>query len=202
MIKKLIKMALMVVVVWLYVAIILQFEALADCRVVIGVAPGEEENVQIQAVQDHPWCEELDTSLDDDLQQYIWQLTGERGLTESGRKTYYAALIGLCEGESTFHKNATRYNSNGTTDYGLFQVNTKKIIDLRKDGIIKSGDDIYDPFINAKCGEYIFWMGYKRTGFDEQSYTQYLYGDTKVRSNKYTQRVWKMMKDWNSRLNG
>ena len=198
MLRKFIKALMMVLIVFIYVAIIFQMDGLADCRVVIGVAPGEE----IAPVQDRPRCAELDAVMSEDLQQYIWELTGERGLSESGRRTYYAALIGLAEGESTFKRTATNKNADGTTDYGMFQVNTVKIPDMRAAGVMKAGEDIYDLRVNARCGEAIFWGGYRRTGFDEQSYTQYLYGDRKTRSNKYTQRVWKMMKEWNDRLNG
>jgi lysozyme C len=67
--------------------------------------------------------------------------------------------------ESSFYTRASHTNTNGTTDYGLFQINS---IHLGSKGCAKSASAVYDPAANAHCARVIFeeqgigaWYGYK-----------------------------------------
>jgi len=204
MIKSFINTILFYLTVMIMVSMILIMRAEAG-EVVIGVAPGEAVTGKAVFVSEstvkRPRNEELDKYLSQDLQEYIWQLCKDRGLEGQELKQYYACMIGLAEGESTFSaKKTNQQNSDGSCDRGLYQVNQVNVPDLKKLGYITCADDLYNAYSSAKCGEYLFWKGYKKTGYDEQCYTRYLYGDSKWRSNKYTQRVWKIMQGWYQKL--
>jgi lysozyme C len=68
--------------------------------------------------------------------------------------------------ESSFYERASHTNTNGTTDYGLFQINS---IHLGSGGCAKTASAVYDPSANAHCAHVIYseqglnaWYGYKR----------------------------------------
>ena len=68
--------------------------------------------------------------------------------------------------ESSFYERASHKNGNGTTDYGLFQINS---IHLRDAGCPSTSSALYDAATNARCAYRVWrsqginaWYGYQK----------------------------------------
>ena len=68
--------------------------------------------------------------------------------------------------ESDFYEKAENHNSNGTTDYGLFQINS---IHLHDAACPHDAAALYDPVANTKCALGVYksqginaWYGYQK----------------------------------------
>lgn len=68
--------------------------------------------------------------------------------------------------ESSFYERASHRNNNGTTDYGLFQINSVHLGDA---GCPGSATGLYDGAANARCAYRIYkmqgitaWYGYRK----------------------------------------
>jgi len=77
--------------------------------------------------------------------------------------------------ESAFYDRASNHNSNGSTDYGLFQINS---IHVGKGGCTSTASSLYDTTTNASCAKEIFdeqgnnaWYGYQKHRSECDSYT-------------------------------
>ena len=76
--------------------------------------------------------------------------------------------------ESSFYSEASHRNHNGSTDYGLFQINDE--LWAGKCGLtVKS---LYDPAKNAKCARKVYnsggirsWYGYQKHAHECDRYT-------------------------------
>jgi hypothetical protein len=69
--------------------------------------------------------------------------------------------------ESSFYTRATNKNGNGTTDYGLFQINSIHLRDGA--GCPTSGTGLFDADANTKCALHVYksqginaWYGYQK----------------------------------------
>lgn len=62
-------------------------------------------------------------------------------------------LWSICKGESNFNPAAVNYNSNGSYDFGLMQINSSWAPTLRKKGI--SWEALADPCTNVKVGAWL-----------------------------------------------
>jgi hypothetical protein len=67
--------------------------------------------------------------------------------------------------ESNFYDRASNHNHNGTTDYGLFQINS---IHLHDAGCPGTTSALYDPATNVRCAHSVWkqqginaWYGYQ-----------------------------------------
>lgn len=67
--------------------------------------------------------------------------------------------------ESDFYDRASNHNSNGSTDYGLFQINS---IHLHDGGCPSTTAALYDPATNVRCAHAVWksqginaWYGYQ-----------------------------------------
>ncbi|HEX7667724.1 MAG TPA: hypothetical protein VF407_24520 [Polyangiaceae bacterium] len=76
--------------------------------------------------------------------------------------------------ESAFYDKASNKNSNGSTDYGLFQINS---IHVGKGGCTSTASSLYDTSVNTKCAKEIFddqgnnaWYGYQKHKSECDSY--------------------------------
>lgn len=104
------------------------------------------------------------------------QLAGTR-LTPSQVATYLrnagfaesaiGKMVCTAKYESSYYEKATNKNKNGSTDYGLFQVNSLHL--GKTANCPSSGSKLFDPATNAKCALSIFksqginaWYGYKK----------------------------------------
>jgi len=170
------------------IALVVMFVVLSPAYAMAG-----EVQSSVSSEEDgFPISEHLSEFVSEEVQRYVYSLACARGLGEKETLVYYATLVGLMDGESEFNTKA--YNGK-SCDRGLFQVNRIWVDDFQKMGWINCADDLYDPFISARCGEYIFWDGHRKYGYSEDSYALYLYG-RKHSSTKYTRRGWKMMQNW------
>ena len=75
-------------------------------------------------------------------------------------------MICTAKYESSFHEQATNSNSNGTTDYGVFQINTIHINSTA--GCPATARELLDATTNARCAFGVFniqgleaWVAYK-----------------------------------------
>ncbi len=76
--------------------------------------------------------------------------------------------------ESAFYDRASNHNSNGSTDYGLFQINS---IHVGKGGCTATASSLYDTTTNTSCAKQIFdeqgnnaWYGYQKHKAECDSY--------------------------------
>lgn len=155
----------------------------------VGIAPPYEPA---------PECEELDLVMERDLQDHVWKIACGR-FPEDRKKTeeYYAALIGLADGEGEFNPKAYNgKNKNDSVDRGMWQINSRNIDTLKKEGLINDAEDLYNPVKCANCADFMYWPHYKKYGFSRRSYDGYLYNDGKAHDNYYTVRVWEIQQEW------
>jgi lysozyme C len=76
-------------------------------------------------------------------------------------------MVCTAKWESSFYTRATNKNHNGTTDYGLFQINSIHLRDGA--GCPSSSSALFDPTANAKCALHVYktqgvnaWYGYQK----------------------------------------
>ena len=62
-------------------------------------------------------------------------------------------LWSICKGESNFNPAAVNYNTNGSYDFGLMQINSSWAPTLRKKGI--PWNTLADPCTNVKVGAWV-----------------------------------------------
>jgi len=75
-------------------------------------------------------------------------------------------MICTAKYESSFHEEATNANTNGTTDYGVFQINSIHVGSTA--GCPATADELLDATTNAQCAMGVFniqgmdaWVAYK-----------------------------------------
>lgn len=61
-------------------------------------------------------------------------------------------VFGIIYNESRYQTGVTNLNSNGSTDYGLMQINEVNFEYLHNSLAIESMDDLLDPYTNIDCG--------------------------------------------------
>jgi hypothetical protein len=83
-------------------------------------------------------------------------------------------MVCIAKYESSFYEKAEHHNTNGSTDYGLFQINS---VNLGSHGCAASGSAAYDPTTNAHCAKVIYgeqganaWYAYKSHRSECDSY--------------------------------
>ena len=132
-----------------------------------------------------------------ELQEYLWtkakKATGDY-------KNYYAFLLGVMEHESSFRAGATHYNSNGSTDRGIMQINSSNIGKMKRAGLIGSAQDLYDAYKCIDCGTHMLNNYISMFGVSESAYYAYNTGRERQGSNKNSRIVMKYMAKWNSIL--
>lgn len=134
-----------------------------------------------------------------DVQEYIWKhckkVTGDY-------KNYYAFILGAIQLESEFKRTAIHYNSNGSTDRGLMQINSCNIKECKRAGLITCTDDLWDIYKNIDCGFHEMNNYIRKFGVCESAYFAYNTGRTSGGSNKNSRVVMSNMAQWNTRLFG
>lgn len=90
------------------------------------------------------------------------RLLREAGFPES----VIGRMVCTAKYESSFYERATNHNSNGTTDYGLFQINS---VHLHDAGCPSTTSALFDAATNARCAYSIYrqqginaWYGYQK----------------------------------------
>ena len=82
-----------------------------------------------------------DIPLDSELQSFIYNMCVQNNIE-------YELILALIWRESQFNPDLTYYNTNGTTDSGLMQINDVHRENLKKKGI----NNLFDPKQNIKAG--------------------------------------------------
>ena len=90
---------------------------------------------------------------DDSLKQYAWQVAQHYNVS-------YELVVAIIYNESRFVPGLTHVNSNGTTDWGLMQVNDVCFNLLHKQLGIESMEELLDPYVSIQAGCAI--LGYHR----------------------------------------
>ena len=142
-----------------------------------------------------------------DLQKYTYNLCEE--FYPADPEHYYAFLLAVMQQESDFGRDRSHYNSNGTTDLGIMQVNSCNWKELKKKGLISSYDMStltcdelqYDDYINIRAALDEINICVNNHGVSENAYYSYNTGRHKKKgTNKNSHKVWKYYGEWCSRL--
>lgn len=99
-------------------------------------------------------------------------------------------LWAIAKNESRFNPKAKNTNKNGSSDYGLMQINSVHKNWLEKSGI--SIDDLYNPAINIKVGAKILSLCLDKHGWNYKAINCY---NGKIENNPYSKRVFAFIKE-------
>ena len=100
-------------------------------------------------------------------------------------------LHAICKGESSFNPTAVNYNSNGTYDYGLMQINSSWEPKLRKLGI--SWESLSDPCTNVMVGAWVLSQCIQDYGYTWSAVGCYN-SRTPTKRDRYAARIAKIVK--------
>lgn len=136
-----------------------------------------EETTPETEIQDgFVYYSELDLS--EELQQYTWDIAQEYNVR-------HTLLLSIMYRESRFQTDATHWNSNGTMDSGLMQINDSCRSFLSNRGIV----DLMDPYSNIEAGTILLRYYLDECDDNERmALMSYQYGLTGAR-NKYSQGI-------------
>ena len=137
-----------------------------------------------------------------DLKEYTSQVCDEYGVD-------YSLALGVIYNESRFRSGLTHMNSNGTTDYGLMQVNEVNFKYLNRTLGITSMNQLLDDRVGIRCGVYLLAYHKNATGNDSAALLRYQVGEGTyrkyVKSGKHTNdihgRVWQYRDIYHEYLN-
>ena len=106
---------------------------------------------------------------DSELKEYTRELCEEKGVNES-------IVLGIIWNESRFQSDAMGHNTDGTTDYGLMQLNTVTLPFLRENVGINSMEETLDAKTNIECGVSLLEYYNSFSGGDYESLKMYQTG--------------------------
>ena len=175
------------------IAVIYTDEYLAKHPVEIGIAPGE--NAVVDDTEAFPYSEEV--PLSPAIQEYIWLKC--KAATKD-YMNYYYFMLGAIELESQFKSGAVHYNTNGSVDRGLCQINSCNVKKMKRLGLINSTDDLFDIYANINCGFALMDEYIGMFGVSEAAYYAYNTGKKKSGSNRNSRTVMSNMSKWRSVL--
>lgn len=178
----------------------------------VGDSTKEQEFIVAEAAKDRtPYNDELVNKwgFSKDLQKYLWDsvsaYTSDRGTQEK----YYCFLLGVMQHESSLGHNLSHYNSNGTRDLGIMQVNSSNWGKLKSAGIVSSYskknlscDELKNPYVGIQAGMYFLNQYIDKYGISERAYYTYNTGSHKNGSNKNSRKVWSNYQTWLSKIYG
>ena len=120
-----------------------------------------------------------DINLSQDLQRYAWEISKEYDIR-------YSLLLAIMYRESGFNITATNYNTDGTYDSGLMQLNDTTRSFLDDYGIV----DLMDPYQNIRGGATILRYHLDNNNQNEQcALMAYQYGQAGAQS-LFKQNIW------------
>lgn len=137
-----------------------------------------------------------------DLKEYTSRVCDEYGVD-------YSLALGVIYNESRFKSGLTHMNSNGTTDYGLMQVNEVNFKYLNKTLGITSMNQLLDDRVGIRCGVHLLAYHKNATGNDSAALLRYQVGEGTyrkyVKNGKHTNdthgRVWQYRDIYHEYLN-
>jgi soluble lytic murein transglycosylase-like protein len=129
----------------------------AECIPTFTATPTSTPEVTIVVVYE-PKMPEYDIPLSEELQKYLWDECQKRNVN-------YALAVSVIKNESSFNANCISKNSNGTKDYGLFQINSSNHKWISE--VLKI-DDYLDPKQNIRAGVWMLsWLKDKYKCYDK-----------------------------------
>lgn len=139
-----------------------------------------------------------------DLQKYLWSAVCSYTEDKAKREQYYCYLLAVMQHESSLGNDKSNYNTNGTRDLGIMQINSSNWKDLKDAGIIttysKSNltcDELqYNDYTGINAGMYYLNNYVDEYGISEKAYFKYNTGKSSGESNKNTRKVWKYYQSW------
>ena len=131
------------------------------------------------------------------VQEFIW--TKCKAATRD-YVNYYYFMLGAIQVESAFKSKAVHYNSNGSVDRGLCQINSCNVKRMKNLGLINSSDDLFDIYKNIDCGFEMMNKYINMFGVSESAYYAYNTGREKSGSNANSRAVMRYMSEWQSIL--
>lgn len=145
-----------------------------------------------------------------DKQKYLWEKCCTIYTKLENQQKLYAFVLGLMQRESCIgtYNNKSHWNSNGTRDLGIMQVNSCNWNKLKAAGIISSYDPYnlicdelqYNDYIGIDAGFYMLTPYLYKFGINENAYYAYNTGNEHGGSNNNSRIVWKYYQQWYSRL--
>lgn len=104
----------------------------------------------------------LYNDFDDSLKQHAWNMANKYGVS-------YEMVLGIMCNESRFQTGVTHLNKNGTTDWGIMQINDVclSFVAARVEGI-NTTSDLLDPYKNIEAGCTILAYHTRNSGGDEE----------------------------------
>lgn len=156
-----------------------QFTETAEIKV---IKPEETKNIYYTVVDPN---DGVVKTLAKEYQDYIYQMCKEYGV--SGYEKTIMAKLYI---ESNYKTDVIYKNKNGTTDYGIAQINSSNFSNLKK----KLGvSDFLDPYQSIRCGVYMFSICLNNNNFNESSaLVAYNTGKNGKTESKYSKKVLKV----------
>ena len=118
----------------------------------------------------------------------------------------YPLALAVIYNESRFQSGLTHLNSNGTTDYGLMQVNEVNYLFLHKNLGINSMSELLQDEVGIKCGVYLLSYHKQYTNDDSKALLRYQIGEGAyrkyMRSGRHTNpthtKVWEYRNEFDA----
>ena len=126
------------------------------------------------------------------VQEYIW----DKCEWSDKQFEYYCFTLGAIELESSFNRKAVGHNKNGTVDRGLCQINSSRVDEMCKLGLIGSSQDLFDEYKNIDCAFELMDRYIEEFGVTESAYYAYNTGKVKEGSNKNSRAVMRNTQKW------
>lgn len=93
-------------------------------------------------------------------------------------------LWAIAKTESNFNPFSLNINKNGSTDFGLMQINSIHLVELEKFGIKQ--EDLYNPNVSIDVGAYVLFRCIKKHGENYKAINCY---NGRVKNNPYASKV-------------
>jgi len=100
-------------------------------------------SITAEAASDDPI--EIYESWDESLKEYTYDVCQEKNLSHS-------LVLAIIYNESRFQAGATHLNTNGTTDWGLMQINDICFDFISERCGISQMSELLDPYVAIECG--------------------------------------------------
>lgn len=113
---------------------------------------------------------ELYNGWDDECKEYTYAECESLGLD-------YDIVVAIIYNESRFQASATHLNTNGTTDWGLMQINDVCFDYLNENCGIEAMDELLDPYTAIRCGTAILKYHKDYTQDDSLALLRYQVGE-------------------------
>lgn len=103
-------------------------------------------------------------------------------------------LWSISKWESGFNPSAVNYNTNGSYDYGLMQINTVHAAELKRVGI--SWDSLSDPCTNVMVGSWLLSKSIAEYGYNWKAIGAY-HSRTPSKRDRYALQISRILADLN-----